>query len=1025
MSTLILTEQNTQPQTPSVGKVKIYATNTNPPEIYLVDDAGNSYPLVSSFENILTFNAPLVRTVDTISISQASGGTDGYLSSTDWSTFNSKENVLTFNNGLTRTSNTVSIDYTRTSNVYTGNGLVSSPLFNFNGSLYTGGTSITTKPFMLFEPTGTTSTNWSTAGTWLGINTAIGFLGKYLDFKLNNSDTFSIDYTGKVLAAADAYINGIRIGRGNNNASASTAIGEDSLNSNISGDATAIGYKSLYSNTTGYYNTGIGVQSLYFNTMGYGNVAVGRLALYNNSTGFYNTAIGVQALTSNSTSEYNVAVGYRALGDTTAGYNTGVGTETLRYNTTGTYNTGIGWRALYSNTQGEGNNGFGIWALRDNTTGSYNSGLGYTTLSQNTTGTGNSAIGRNALSKNLDGNYNTGIGYQAGGINTGGTISGTNYNVFIGAYTAENIGIGASNNIVIGYDIDLPTSTGTYQLVIGNLIYGTNISGSGTTVSSGGIGIGIAAVDASARLQIDSTSKGLLIPRWTTAQRTAISSPATSLLGYDTDLNSFYYYNGGWNTLGGGVYTASNGVTLVATDFQIDYTRTGNIYTGNGLVNSPLMWYNGSIYTGGTSTTTKPLILIEPSGTTSTSWSTDGTMFGVNAPSGFVGNIIEAKLNNSSNRYFVVNSGGVTLGISGGVNTSFGRLDIYGGNILGQDSHTTLSNSTWGVTTSLNIGSSASPISKLTIPIAPTASANYGLASFGSGPWDGVTVGFYNGSVNGTLIAGNLASGSTSDLLNLQVAGVSKFKLTSTGTITTGLIVETGTIIFGSTTASTAANFTAWGTSTKGPFDAIIAFGKTDTSQRRGFVIRTNDASAWQEINLSYTGNATLASRTFYLDTSENGVAVGGNLVFQSSGGKIGVGTGTNVPSTTVHVISTTAQLRIGYNTSNYYSTTVNSTGGVTFDAVGAGAGFTFSDKIVLADAINIEFNSTTGTKIGSAATEKLSFWGVTPIVQITTGVTAATFVANTSGIANDTATFDGYTIGQIVKALRNIGILA
>ena len=42
-----------------------------------------------------------------------------------------------------------------------------------------------------------------------------------------------------------------------------------------------------------------------------------------------------------------------------------------------------------------------------------------------------------------------------------------------------------------------------------------------------------------------------------------------------------------------------------------------------------------------------------------------------------------------------------------------------------------------------------------------------------------------------------------------------------------------------------------------------------------------------------------------------------------------------------------------------------------------------------------------------------------------TTAVAAATFVSNTSLIANDTATFDGYTIGQVVKALRNLGILA
>ncbi len=41
-----------------------------------------------------------------------------------------------------------------------------------------------------------------------------------------------------------------------------------------------------------------------------------------------------------------------------------------------------------------------------------------------------------------------------------------------------------------------------------------------------------------------------------------------------------------------------------------------------------------------------------------------------------------------------------------------------------------------------------------------------------------------------------------------------------------------------------------------------------------------------------------------------------------------------------------------------------------------------------------------------------------------TTAVSAGAFVANTSGILNDTATFGGYTIGQIVNALKNFGLL-
>jgi hypothetical protein len=46
-------------------------------------------------------------------------------------------------------------------------------------------------------------------------------------------------------------------------------------------------------------------------------------------------------------------------------------------------------------------------------------------------------------------------------------------------------------------------------------------------------------------------------------------------------------------------------------------------------------------------------------------------------------------------------------------------------------------------------------------------------------------------------------------------------------------------------------------------------------------------------------------------------------------------------------------------------------------------------------------------------------------VAQATTGVAAATFTANAGTAVNDASTFDGYTLKQIVKALRNIGALA
>ena len=62
------------------------------------------------------------------------------------------------------------------------------------------------------------------------------------------------------------------------------------------------------------------------------------------------------------------------------------------------------------------------------------------------------------------------------------------------------------------------------------------------------------------------------------------------------------------------------------------------------------------------------------------------------------------------------------------------------------------------------------------------------------------------------------------------------------------------------------------------------------------------------------------------------------------TGGNVGIGTTT--PSARLHTVSTTEQLRLGYDDSNYMSATVSSAGLVTLDAVGSGAGFVFGDKV-------------------------------------------------------------------------------
>ncbi len=59
-----------------------------------------------------------------------------------------------------------------------------------------------------------------------------------------------------------------------------------------------------------------------------------------------------------------------------------------------------------------------------------------------------------------------------------------------------------------------------------------------------GVGIGTAAPDASAKVDISSSTQGFLPPRMTTVQRNAIASPAVGLTIYNTTVNCLQWWNG-------------------------------------------------------------------------------------------------------------------------------------------------------------------------------------------------------------------------------------------------------------------------------------------------------------------------------------------------------------------------------------------------------------------------------------------------------------------------------------------------
>jgi hypothetical protein len=94
----------------------------------------------------------------------------------------------------------------------------------------------------------------------------------------------------------------------------------------------------------------------------------------------------------------------------------------------------------------------------------------------------------------------------------------------------------------------------------------------------------------------------------------------------------------------------------------------------------------------------------------------------------------------------------------------------------------------------VRIGDGTTPVSKLNIGVAPIASANYGTFSLGGGAFNGSTAGFFTGNPSGTSLAVNEVSGYGGNLLDLQVAGSSKFNVSATGVATFANLASCGGI---------------------------------------------------------------------------------------------------------------------------------------------------------------------------------------------------------------------------------------
>jgi hypothetical protein len=378
------------------------------------------------------------------SIQVATGSQNGYLSSTDWTTFNSKQPA----------GNYVTTDTTQT--------ITALKTFTAKVVINTGGTDdqiqlVGTAPSVRL-------TNAATGATINGFVAMSGGANNYIQGSVSGDMTIGNQNNGKIL-----------FGFGSGTATQKMSL--DSSGNAVLGGGLTLG-STLSNGTYTYTLPG----------------ATGTLALISDvQTGYvpYTGATGAVNLGAYDLTVNGVIVGK---GAGTGANNVILGDNALSANTTGSRNVAIGTFPLWKNTTGFGSIAIGAEALINQTTGNLNIAIGDNTAKYITTGVGNIAIGAGSGLDNLTtGSYNTILGGSLGS-----SIGNVSNNIILAdgqgnirfQWDGTNVKLNGNNAITQSGTITtnyLPKFTGTST--IGNsLVYdnGTNIL-IGKTTSTGGL----------------------------------------------------------------------------------------------------------------------------------------------------------------------------------------------------------------------------------------------------------------------------------------------------------------------------------------------------------------------------------------------------------------------------------------------------------------------------------------------------------------------------------------------------------
>jgi hypothetical protein len=361
------------------------------------------------------------------------------------------------------------------------------------------------------------------------------------------------------------------------------------------------------------------------------------------------------------------------------------------------------------------------------------------------------------------------------------------------------------------------------------------LDGSSAVFTTGSVGLGVDPPSSTAELDVTSTTKGLLAPRMTTAQRLAITTPANGLIVYDTQLVSLEVYDAVgavWNQLADTSTTGS--VTSV--------TGTAPISVATGTTTPAISLGTVPVANGGTGATTLTGYLL---GSGASAVTASATIPGTAISGNIAGNAA-----NVTGTVAVANGGT-------GATSLTGHLSGNG------TSAVTASTTIPGTDISGNISGSAANVTG--------------------------TVAVANGGTGGAT-----ATAALTNLLPTQTGNAGKI-LTTSGTVTSWGAAGSGTV---TSVTGTAPITVATGTTTPAISLSTVpvASGGTGATTLSGYLFgnATSAVTATPTIPVANGGTGATTFTTGYLLLGNGTSAIGSSTLFwNSTNGRLGVGTTT------------------------------------------------------------------------------------------------------------------------------------